>query len=131
MNPYDFLNLKDRYPQIAETMVEDQKAPNGDIIIITKDGKRYLYDFLTVTCREIHEPGYEMTEEEFKAEFGIRLHKIMRRKGITQFELSDKTGISRQMINSYLTGKSVPSFYKVTVIARALNCSIDEFILTQ
>ena len=130
MNPYDFLNLKDRYPQIAENMVEDQKEPNGDTIIVTKDGKRYLYDFLTVTCREIHEPGYEMTEVEFTTAFGIRLHKIMRRKGVTQLELSDKTGISRQTINSYLSGKNVPSFYKVSAISRALNCSIDEFILT-
>lgn len=130
MNPYDFLNLKDRYPQIAENMVEDQKELNGDIVIVTKDGKQYLYDFLTVTCREIHAPGYEMTEAEFKTEFGIRLHKIMRRKGVTQLELSDKTGISRQTINSYLAGKNVPSFYKVSAIARALNCSIDEFILT-
>lgn len=44
---------------------------------------------------------------------------------ITQAELAEKTGVSRQTINSIESGKYVPSTVLALKIARVFNVSVD------
>ena len=68
-----------------------------------------------------------MNEDVYKKEFGRRLIRIIKRKGFTQKELSELTGISERTLTRYICGKSIPSLLHIDKIARALNCSVDEF----
>jgi transcriptional regulator with XRE-family HTH domain len=48
-------------------------------------------------------------------------------EGISQCELSERTGITQPSISDYMNGKKLPSFYTVDKIAKALGCSVDAF----
>jgi transcriptional regulator with XRE-family HTH domain len=67
-----------------------------------------------------------MTEETYRKEFGIRLRRLLRMKGMTQSDLADAIGITNAGLSGYINGKHTPSFYMVNKIARVLKCSVDE-----
>ena len=46
--------------------------------------------------------------------------------GITQFELCEKTGISKSSMSEYLSGRHEPKDDKLKLIAEALKVSVDE-----
>ena len=52
----------------------------------------------------------------------------MAMKGITQVRLSELTGISQQLLSLYTQGKSLPSAQKVSSIAKAIGCSVNDLI---
>lgn len=79
------------------------------------------------TIRKLPRDSNNMSEEEYRIEFSMRLKKIMYRKGWTQDDLSEATGITQAMISRYISRKATPSFYNVDKIAKALGCSTDEF----
>ena len=49
------------------------------------------------------------------------LKKVMEEKSITSQALADKTGIPKQTIDQYRTGRREPSFTKGIIIAQALD----------
>jgi transcriptional regulator with XRE-family HTH domain len=51
-------------------------------------------------------------------------------KGVNQQYLSDATGITAVTLSNYMRGKVTPNFYNVDKIAKALDCSIEEFRYT-
>lgn len=53
-------------------------------------------------------------------ELKIRLRRAMDLKGITQVELSEKTGIPKSSINQYLSGYAKPKDERVSLLAQAL-----------
>ena len=117
------------FPSISEMAIRYE----GDIfnfewlIVTLNDGDRIIFDYMERTIRRIpRDPGH-ITEREARREFGIRLRKLMFQRGMTQNDLSELTGIVRTTISDYITGKHSPSFYAVDKIAKALNCSTDEF----
>lgn len=55
--------------------------------------------------------------------FDENLRKAMKEKGITQAELSKRTGISKSFISQYLSGKFKPREDKLTMLAQALGTS--------
>ena len=121
-----FKNFEQQFPSIAAN-VEDAAIIERELYLVLNDGSHILYDDETKTIRNIPNDSRAMTEDECRNEFGTRLYKIMWKKGITQQELSDMTGIPRVTISYYITGRSTPSFYKVDKIAKALGCSADDF----
>ena len=115
-----------RYPQFAD-LIEDFRI-NGyyEFIIKLIDGRFVLYFELENKIKVIAtEPG-DLTEEECREIFAMRVKYRLFVRSITQEDLSERTGISRIMINRYLTGKATPSWYNVIKIARVLKCPIDE-----
>ena len=49
------------------------------------------------------------------------LKKVMEEKSITSQALADKSGIPKQTIDQYRTGRREPSFTKGMIIAQALD----------
>ena len=119
-------NAKLYFPLFVERGAEFCEVGNFELIIRMNNGDKFLYDDLDRSIRQLPKDSLNMTEEECKREFGMRLYKVMERKGVTQKELSELTGIPYPMINRYLRGVNEPSFYKVDKIAKALGCSIDD-----
>ena len=121
-----FQNLKRMYPFLYNQMESYVMLNNYDIHIKLKDGSTVLYDDFDKSFRQLPMNSREMTAEQCKIEFSSRLYRLMRRKCITQEALSEMTGITQPLISSYINGKTLPGFYNVDKIAKALGCSVDE-----
>lgn len=119
-------NLKCYFPFIAKDVQEYKETGPFEITVRLTDGTVYCYDDMEHTIRKLPLDSNAMTERECRKEFGIRLRKVMQWKGITQKELSDKTGITQAAISRYVKGHVSPSFYTVDKIAKALDCTIED-----
>jgi len=65
-----------------------------------------------------------------RSEFGSRLREIRRKKGLTQGQLAEISGISSRMIVHYESHVKMPPLNKVKIIAEALGVSSDDLIGT-
>ena len=127
MNNHLYKNLSDHFPFIARDTVEWEEIGPFELMVRLNDGTVIIYDDSNRTFRTLPPNSDELTEEECRREFGIRLHKMLKRKNITQNELSERTGLSTNSISKYINGRKTPTFYNADKIAKALDCSIDEF----
>lgn len=124
-----FEDFKLYFPSAAKMAVKCFKGSVGELVVLLNDDTYISYDEFRNSIRNLPKDPNNMTEAQFRREFGRRLTNMMMIKGVCGIELSERTGIPRSMLSNYLTGKNTPSFYKVDKIARALNCSTDEFRL--
>lgn len=60
-------------------------------------------------------------------ELGVRIWRIMRKKGLNQSSLSKASGVSKNIITRLLTGRRMTSFENIERIATVLDVSLDEF----
>ena len=67
----------------------------------------------------------KLIESELAKIFSIKLSAILKTVKMSQSELANAIGVSRQTINEYCSGKSKPTLDKIIAIAVALNTSID------
>lgn len=121
-----FNNFKLYFPSIAKEVIEYRESEN-EVVAKLKSNETIMYNDLTHSVRNLPKDSANMTEIEFRHEFGKRLQNLLIRKGISQKDLSRMTGISRVLISNYINEKTTPSFYNVDRITKALNCSIDVF----
>ena len=126
MNEYLYKNFSMLYPDVVKDVVHIQEGNDFDLYMELKDGSKVAFYDSDETLRYLPKDESSLTEEECRKEFGIRLSRLMRRKGIMQSELSELTGITQASISQYINGRKSPSFYTVDKIARALNCSIED-----
>ena len=126
MNEYLYKNFSMLYPDIAKDVIHIQEGNDFDLYMELKDGSKVAFYDSDETLRYLPKDESSLTEEECRKEFGIRLSRLMRRKGIMQSELSELTGITQASISQYINGRKSPSFYTVDKIARALDCSIED-----
>ena len=115
------------YPSIMKRAVECYEDGMMGLIVRLDDGELIQYDELYGTIRTLPPNSDALNEMEFRREFSMRLRKVMFLKGVSQQELSERTGISHVTLSNYMRAKVTPNFYNVDKIARALECSIDEF----
>jgi DNA-binding Xre family transcriptional regulator len=119
-------NLEMYFPFIARDAVDIKE--NGHWLTVKLiDGSSVIYDDIGKTIRNLPLDPNDLSKFECLNEFGSRLYKIMTYKRVTQVELSERTGISRPLLSNYINNKVMPSFYNVDKIAKALDCSIDDF----
>ena len=73
----------------------------------------------------------ESSQENFslKAQFSERLNLLLRRKGLTQAELSRLTGEGASKINEYSKGRILPSAMTAIALAEALDVSVPFLML--
>lgn len=121
-------NFELRFPRVAQDVYKyDRTIYANELLATLRDGSKIIYNDYENTVRNLPADSSNMSEEQFKREFGYRVKRIMFEKGVTQYDLSEKTGIAQETLSRYICGKNVPSFYKIDKIAKALDCSVDEF----
>lgn len=99
-----------------------------DLLIIFKNGRKVIFDKFTGYYKDIfYDSIHEVTEEQEKKEFAYRLRSLMGRQQITQEELADSINTSQVMISRYVRGETIPSAIVLRKIAKALDCSMDDF----
>lgn len=124
---YMIANCEAYYPFLLDDVVMTANIGHDELLIETREGLRYIYDDLEKTFRRISKNSGDVTEEEFRREFGIRLRSVMWRIGLTQDELSERSGISQSAISKYMRGKSIPSLYILRKLTKAMGCSVEDF----
>ena len=60
--------------------------------------------------------------------FGHRLRVLLADRGMSQVELAEQAGVSRQAVNNYMTRGTSPSLSRAVDIARALGVSVDDLV---
>ncbi|MDY0294747.1 MAG: helix-turn-helix transcriptional regulator [Acholeplasmataceae bacterium] len=58
----------------------------------------------------------------------FNLKKVRIEKGVTQVDLSEKSGITQQQISRYETGSRTPTIEAAALIASALGVTLDELV---
>ena len=115
-------------PQIKEQDILNYKAINPyDLLIEYKDGSKAVFDTFANNWKYIEYENEELTEEEELYEFKTMLRKMMKRKFINQNDLAKRVGVSQSMISNYMRGYSIPDALMLKKLARALECSTDDF----
>lgn len=115
------------YPQYMNKVIEYQEGEPFELIVKLNDGNTMSYYVLDKTFRRLPSESDIYDDDKCKREFGILLHHMMCRKGFLQNDLSEATGISQSRLSNYINGKMWPSFINLAKIAKALNCSMDDF----
>ena len=115
--------------RISEDDVEEYVEINEwDLLIIFRDGRRFIYDRFTKAYKEIYYDSVnDITEEQEKRELAYRIRSLMGRRWINQDELAEMVDTSQIMISRYVRGETVPSAIMLRKIAKALRYSMDDF----
>lgn len=121
-----FENAYMYFPMFCQDAIDIYENGPFELILVMDDETRWSYYDFDNTIRKLPK-GPELTEEEYRYEFGIRLSDILYRLGISQGELSEMTGIGYVSISRYINGSATPSFSNASKIARALRISLDAF----
>lgn len=62
-------------------------------------------------------------------EIFFNLKEVRKSKNVTQVELSEKTGLTQQVISTYERGEFTPQLSNAKIIADALGVSLDELVI--
>ena len=119
-------NFERQFPYVAAKAVRHHAESPLDLVVELGNGERYIFDDEMQSIRQLPATP-DLSEQAFKKEFCVRLRKLMARYNVNQIELAERTGIHEVTISRYLTGRSIPSFYAIDKIAKALGCSTDAF----
>lgn len=117
------------FPSLYAKTVECVPCSKHRILAYLNDGTKMEYSALDNSVRDVTR-AYDTTssvynnEEEWRKEFGYRLRTLIAEKGMSQEELSDISGISRQMLTRYVRGYSTPSGYNLARLAAILGCDM-------
>lgn len=114
------------YPWLDTSICDYSILVPGLLLMNCKNGTTLLFNDLERTLTKIPSSPETMTKEQTNMMFGILLRNVMSRKGITQQQLSELTGIAQCQICKYTYGASTPGFYTLDKIVRALGCSAED-----
>lgn len=120
-------NFKLHWRPKAE-IVEYYDTGYSELIVVLDNGMRLLYDDDLKTTRRLSNDPINMDDDQYCVEVGHRLRSIIRKKRVTQHELSEKTGISPVTISKYINGKACPTLATIHKIARAMDCPVEDLI---
>jgi transcriptional regulator with XRE-family HTH domain len=61
-------------------------------------------------------------------DYGIKIYELRKEKGLSQEEVANKLGVSRQSISLWETNQASPSVENLISFAKLFNTSIDELV---
>ena len=120
--------FKSYHPYLAENIRDWSPRGEHGIRVAMVDGTEYDFHVMSKTVRNVqdrpvhHDDQYD--ETEWREIFADRLAESMATKGMDQRSLAEYTGLSQGAISGYINKKSTPSGYALTMLARALDCTI-------
>ncbi len=60
--------------------------------------------------------------------FGANLKRVRKMRKISQEELADKLGVSRQSVSKWETGENYPSMNNIMCLCTIFKCNINELV---
>ena len=64
-------------------------------------------------------------------DFGDRLKQIRMNQGLSQEQLAEKIGVSRQAITKWETGRGLPDVENMVILAEIFKMTLDELVLQE
>lgn len=127
-------NLMDEYmhqvylyfPDLLGEVVHAREYVQFMLLLDTNTEYDYFYNITNNVLIPIPKDDKNLDKESFRRIFGVLLRRALECSGLTQEELSEKTGIPQPNISDYLYGKHFPSFYQIDKMAKAMNCSVED-----
>ena len=114
------------FPELEKEVIQAREYISFMLLIETNSRFDYFYDLTKNVLIPIPKSDRDLDKESFRRIFGVLLRRCLEHSGLTQEELSEKTGIPQPNISDYLYGKHFPSFYQIDKMAKAMNCSVED-----
>lgn len=117
------------HPAFFERSVDYVMTGPHSILVDLEDNSKIEYNDYDNTIRDVsHIYGRDfnsaLEETTWRKEFGHQLRRAIIDRGITQEDLSDLSGVSRQMLSRYIHGLSTPSGYVLSRLSEILECDV-------
>ena len=64
-------------------------------------------------------------------DFGEKLKDIRKKEGMSQEQLAEKIGVSRQAITKWETGRGLPDVENMVILAEIFKMTLDELVLQE
>ena len=125
MDEHLYENFKLYFPMIEKHCISWRQTDTFELEIDDEDGHVYIYNDMNHSFGRKPDTS---TDVGWKKEFARRLRKKIAMRGINQTNISELTGISQPLLSLYTQGKSLPSAQKVSAIAKAIGCSVNDLI---
>lgn len=127
-------NLMDEYmhqvylyfPDLLGEVVHAREYVQFMLLLETNTKYDYFYNITNNVLIPIPKDDKNLDKDSFRRIFGVLLRRALECSGLTQEDLSEKTGIPQPNISDYLYGKHFPSFYQIDKMAKAMNCSVED-----
>lgn len=127
-------NLMDEYmhqvylyfPDLLGEVVHAREYVQFMLLLETNTKYDYFYNITNNVLIPIPKDDKNLDKDSFRRIFEVLLRRALECSGLTQEELSEKTGIPQPNISDYLYGKHFPSFYQIDKMAKAMNCSVED-----
>lgn len=121
------------YPFLEDNLVEwhPYKDDGFSLVFTYSDGHKTFYDSILKGIRYFSPDNTSdsyIDERRWRREVGFNIYRAMLKYGVTQAELSDRSGVSQSAISQYSDGLRTPNAYKLVRMAEALGCDISELI---
>lgn len=120
--------LERYFPELLNEIEHYKDLKYAEVILYLKDGTVFRFDGIENRLKELPSNMEDMTDEEYKVEFGLRLRRAMAFNRVNQDELSYRTGIAQPSLSRYITGKSIPTVRVIHRISRAIGCTVEDLI---
>lgn len=114
------------FPDLLGKIMHAREYVQLMLLLETNSKYDYFYNLSNNVLIPIPKSDQDLDKESFRRIFGVLLRRALERSGLTQEELSEKTGIPQPNISDYLYGKHFPSFYQIDKMAKAMNCSVED-----
>lgn len=110
--------------------VEDiRKVDMDEILVIYKDGTRWLYNERGNCFRGLPLDPENMTDEEVVFEFMQRFRSVRRSRAYSLTDLHEMTGISLATLSRYDNGETTPTVVNLRKLAKVLRCDLEDLVL--
>lgn len=114
------------FPGLLGEVVHAREYVHLMLLLETNSKYDYFYNLTNNVLIPLPKSDQDLDKESFKRIFGVLLRRALEHSGLTQEELSEKTGIQQARISDYLYGKHFPSFYQIDKMAKAMHCSVED-----
>lgn len=114
------------FPDLLGKVIHAREYVQFMLLLETNTKYDYFYNITNNVLIPIPKDDKNLDKESFRRIFGVLLRRALECSGLTQEELSEKTGIPQPNISDYLYGKHFPSFYQIDKMAKAMNCSVED-----
>ncbi len=114
------------FPDLLGEVIHAREYVQLMLLLETNSKYDYFYNLTNNVLIPIPKDDKNLDKESFRRIFGVLLRRALEHSGLTQEELSAKTGIPQPNISDYLYGKHFPSFYQIDKMAKAMNCSVED-----
>ena len=126
---YDWKEFNRRYRYLVKNVKVWKKVIDGFYKIINKDDSVIFYDVDIDSVRNVSGSELDFNIEKYwRKEFSNRLIRMMKVKGINQYDLADATDCSQSTISNYISGKKTPSSFMLYKLANVFNCNVEFFV---